>query len=309
MDRRRPHRWLPVAVVVALVGASTASASAATPVSRSAPPRAATPVAVAGSGASDASPGTGRAARRQPADRSIDPVATRLGRAPADEAGPAARVAVRERAPIVLPQAVDDRAPDSFDVRVVRARYEAKVLPKSVVRRVVTVASPSGGSTAPAESNARGASQRTAAPAPARAAAPPPAPAYSGRNQMWVPALGMSGSVAWFPCSRTTPPDHLIYRWGCAGANNVYLMGHAASVFAPLHNAYVAGRLQTGMKVIYADDAGRVRTYAVSFWKVVRPDGDVAWAYAGQGSPSMTLQTCVGAGDSFRLVVRLVAVE
>jgi hypothetical protein len=124
---------------------------------------------------------------------------------------------------------------------------------------------------------------------------------------MWIPALGMSRSVAWFPCSRTTPPDHLMYRWGCAGANNVYLMGHASSVMAPLHNAYVSGRLHAGMKVIYADDAGRVRTYAVSFWKVVRPDGDVGWAYAGQGSPSMTLQTCVGSGDAFRLVVRLVA--
>jgi sortase (surface protein transpeptidase) len=87
----------------------------------------------------------------------------------------------------------------------------------------------------------------------------------------------------------------------------VYLMGHAASVLKPLHDAYVSGRLYKGMKVIYADANGQVRTYSVSYWKVVRPDGDVAWAYAAQSRPSMTLQTCVGAKNSHRLVVRLVA--
>ncbi|HVL53545.1 MAG TPA: sortase [Vitreimonas sp.] len=99
----------------------------------------------------------------------------------------------------------------------------------------------------------------------------------------------------------------MIYRWGCGGSNNVYLMGHAASVLKPLHDAYVSGRLYKGMKVIYADANGQVRTYSVSYWKVVRPDGDVAWAYAAQSRPSMTLQTCVGAKNSHRLVVRLVA--
>ena len=58
-----------------------------------------------------------------------------------------------------------------------------------------------------------------------------------------------------------------MYRWGCAGANNVYLMGHAHSVMKPLHDAYVSGRLREGMKVWYADSNGRVHVYAVRWWK------------------------------------------
>jgi len=58
------------------------------------------------------------------------------------------------------------------------------------------------------------------------------------------------------------------------------------------------------MKVIYADAKGRVTTYAVRWWKVVRPDRG-GFAYAAQSTPSLTLQTCVGARSQFRLVVRL----
>jgi hypothetical protein len=134
-----------------------------------------------------------------------------------------------------------------------------------------------------------------------------PAAGYRGTNHMWIPSLGISRNVSFYACSRTSALAHVVYRWGCGGSNNVYLMGHAASVLKPLHDAYVSGRLRKGMQVIYADGNGRVRTYSVSFWKLVRPDGDVAWAYAAQARPSMTLQTCVGSNSEWRLVVRLVA--
>ena len=84
-------------------------------------------------------------------------------------------------------------------------------------------------------------------------------------------------------------------------------MGHAHSVFKPLHDAYVQGRLKKGMQVVYADSNGRVRTYSVVWWKVVRPTTAAAWAWASQSRPSMTLQTCVGPNGSLRLMVRLVA--
>lgn len=131
----------------------------------------------------------------------------------------------------------------------------------------------------------------------------------TGRNRVWIPALGINRSVSLFPCDRTRPPDNLVYRWGCAGANNVYLMGHAASVFRPLHNAYVAGRLKVGMKAWYADSQGRVRVYAVKFWKVTAPDANIGWAYSALATRSMTLQTCVGSDNAQRLVVRLVEVS
>lgn len=129
--------------------------------------------------------------------------------------------------------------------------------------------------------------------------------AYRGTNHVWIPSLGISRDVAFFPCSRTKPPGHQIYSWGCAGQNNVYLFGHAASVMKPLHDAYYSKRLTVGMQVIHADGNGRVSTYRVSYWKVVSPV-DAGWAFAAQSRPSMTLQTCVGANSEWRLVVRLV---
>ena len=137
----------------------------------------------------------------------------------------------------------------------------------------------------------------------------PRAPVYRGRNHVWIPALGINRSVSSFPCSRSRAPDDYVYRWGCAGRNNVYLMGHAHSVFKPLHDAFVSGRLRKGLKVYYADSTGRVRTYAVSWWKTTRPTTSASWAWAAQSRPSMTLQTCVGANSAFRLMVRLVATD
>jgi sortase (surface protein transpeptidase) len=131
---------------------------------------------------------------------------------------------------------------------------------------------------------------------------------YKGRNHVWIPALGVNRAVSFFPCSSSAYPGNRVYRWGCAGRNNVYLFGHAHSVFKSLHDAYVRGRLSKGMKVIYADNSGKVSTYAVTWWKVTTPDKG-AWAYAGQSRPSLTLQTCVGSRSQYRLIVRLLKVS
>jgi hypothetical protein len=88
-----------------------------------------------------------------------------------------------------------------------------------------------------------------------------------------------------------------VYRWGCAGRNNVYLLSHAWSTFKPLHDAYTAGRLRKGLQVVYADGGGRVHTYAAIWWKVVAPTTAASWAWASLSTPSMTLQTCVGANS------------
>jgi sortase (surface protein transpeptidase) len=129
-----------------------------------------------------------------------------------------------------------------------------------------------------------------------------------GRNHVWIPSLGVSRSVAWFPCSRAAEPGNLVYRWGCAGSNNVYLLGHAWGVFKPLHDAYTRGRLHAGMKAYYADAKGKVHAYAVRLWRVVAPTTAASWAWAAQSTPSMTLQTCVGRNSAYRLMVRLVEV-
>lgn len=131
---------------------------------------------------------------------------------------------------------------------------------------------------------------------------------YTGRNHVWIPALGISRPVYLFACTRKRAPDNLVYRWGCAGHNNVYLLGHAYGVFKPLHDAYVTHRLHVGMVAIYADGNGRIRRFKVTTWRVVDPS-DSNWAVASQPVPSMTLQTCVGPSGSLRLNVRLIAVN
>jgi hypothetical protein len=133
------------------------------------------------------------------------------------------------------------------------------------------------------------------------------AASYRGKNRMWFPALGINRPVYFFPCSSNAYPGNVVYRWGCAGSNNVYLFGHAHSVFKPLHDAYVNGRLRKGMKVSYADSKGKVRTYKLMWWKVTTPTKG-GFAFAAQSRPSLTLQTCVGAKSQYRLIVRFVQV-
>lgn len=147
------------------------------------------------------------------------------------------------------------------------------------------------------------------AKAPATTPKPPvartTAPTYSGTNHFWFPAFGINRAVVLFPCSRQRAPDNYLYRWGCAGRNNVYLMGHASTVLRRLHDGYLAGRLHVGQLAMYADGHGRVRTYRVTTWRVVSPTNS-AWAIASQSVPSMTIQTCIGLK---RLNVRLVAIN
>ena len=134
------------------------------------------------------------------------------------------------------------------------------------------------------------------------------APTYRGKNHFWIPSLGMSYNVHWYGCGQTFYPKNYIYRWGCAGTNNVYLLGHAHSVMKPLHDLYVRGGLRKGMVAVYADAKGRVTKYRVTEWRVVRPT-QIAWQIAAQSRPSMTLQTCVGKDSQYRLNVRLVAFD
>jgi hypothetical protein len=140
---------------------------------------------------------------------------------------------------------------------------------------------------------------------PTATAATASKPTYAGSNRFWIPSLGMKDKVYSFPCSRTRAPDNYMYRWGCAGRNNVYILGHAYGVMKPLHDLYVASRLRKGMVAVYADGAGHVHWYKVTAWRVVLPT-EAAWAIASQPVPSMTLQTCVGKDSRYRLNVRLV---
>lgn len=134
--------------------------------------------------------------------------------------------------------------------------------------------------------------------------AKPPRPIV--RNHLWIPSLGISRGYAWYACGRTSQLANIVYRWGCAGRNNVYLMGHAWGVFKALHDAYLNGTLRKGMVAYWADSVGRVHRFRVTTWQVVKPSV-TAWATAAQPTLSMTLQTCMGGHSQYRLDVRLVS--
>lgn len=134
--------------------------------------------------------------------------------------------------------------------------------------------------------------QATSQPRPAPAA--PAAPRYVGHDHFWFPALGINASVTWYACSRNDYPAPIVYRWGCAGTNNVYLFGHAANAFSALYRAFYASTVKIGQVLIYADHAGVIHPYRIS---VVRLENgalpaDYNWAVGDQPVPSLTLQTC-----------------
>jgi hypothetical protein len=206
--------------------------------------------------------------------------------------------------------ATRDQIADRRDSRAERVRIGVD-LP---TRRAMVATPTLAGRTLTDEPGAKKAAARVAAPSasPARprSSGSGPAPArYHGVNHVWVPSLGINKGVQAFPCSRTRPPDAGVYRWGCAGRNNVYLLSHAWSTFKPLHDAYVRGTLRKGMRVWYADGGGRVHEYRVIWWRVTAPTAAASWAWAALAAPGMTLQTCVGANSEYRLMVRLDRVD
>ncbi len=150
---------------------------------------------------------------------------------------------------------------------------------------------------------------RPAAKPKAATAAPHAGPVvYAGRNHFWLPSLGINQAVYGYPCDSSAPPGPQVYRWGCAGTNNVYLLAHAGGKFAPVHDAYVAGRLKTGMLAIYADSAGHVHYYRLQWVKVTAPLASSHWAWDPQPVSSLTLQTCLGAQSQWRIFVRFLEV-
>jgi hypothetical protein len=245
-----------------------------------------------------------------------------------------ARLHGRPSAPILLlvlaittgwgPAAAPERALDSLSMAGARAG-QAAVADRATHRsaatgQVVAVDDPERShrpiiqpapveQPAKAEKDRAGEHVKASRPAadPPRVAAPKQ-PTYAGRNRFWIPSLGIDDRVHLFECSRQRPPDNFMYRWGCAGDNNVYIMGHAYSVMKPLHDAFARGRLRVGLVAVYADGAGRVTKYRVTEWRVVDPT-ESSWAIADQPVPSMTLQTCVGKDGQLRLNVRLVAIS
>jgi hypothetical protein len=131
---------------------------------------------------------------------------------------------------------------------------------------------------------------------------------YSGVYHLWIPALSLSRDIDDWGCNGGLIPNH-VERWGCAGRNNIYLLGHAWGVFAKIHDGYHSGALHVGLVAFYADKSGVLHRYRVSAIRHVL-NADYAswsgWATGASSTPIITLQTCDGSTSAYRILVRLV---
>lgn len=153
----------------------------------------------------------------------------------------------------------------------------------------------------------------TAKPTPQPTPTPKPGPVYEGTSHFWYPALGVDASWRWYGCDYGGDPDGLgrgVYRWGCGAVNNVYLMSHAWSTFKAIREGYHSGAMKEDQAVWYADGKGKVSQWRVKWIRRVDVDyfnqtaGE--WASNDSAKPIMTLQTCDGRNNEFRIIVRLV---
>jgi hypothetical protein len=130
---------------------------------------------------------------------------------------------------------------------------------------------------------------------------------YTGTYRIWIPALGINQAIHDWGCNGGLIPNRVEY-WGCAEANNLYLLGHAWGVFKPIHDGYHTGALRVGLAVWYADKSGLTHRYRVSEIRHVVTaayDDWIDWATGAMPGPTITLQTCDGAGNEYRILVRI----
>ncbi|MGI8703075.1 MAG: hypothetical protein ACR2JZ_01020 [Candidatus Limnocylindrales bacterium] len=236
-------------------------------------------------------------------DRRLERSATALRQRQAEEAVATARARAAERI---------DRAEAQREAarRIAREKEQREAAALEAARKEAARKEAVRKEAAAAErAKARAAAAaRQSAPAAGGSGGSTNSAAYSGRNHMWYPALGINQPVGWFPCDRAAAPDNYVYRWGCAGSNNVYLLGHAWGKFAALNRAYYNGGLAQGQLVVYADNDGRIHYFRLAWLKTYPPVAEASWAWAGQSQSSLTLQTCVGSNSEERLFVRFTEV-
>lgn len=157
--------------------------------------------------------------------------------------------------------------------------------------------------------------QPTPVPKPEPKPEPKPDPSYQGTTHLWYPALGISANWRWYGCEHGGDPSGLgagVYRWSCVGGKNVYMMSHAWSTFAAVRRGYHSGRMDVGQHAWYADGGGNVAEYRVKWIKRVDTDYFMrtfgSWAAEATSSSVLTLQTCDGSNNQYRIIVRMVAV-
>lgn len=147
----------------------------------------------------------------------------------------------------------------------------------------------------------------TPATAPATEVAVPPDLTRVGR--MRIKGIGLDVPVYRWSCESSGLPNRAL-RWGCTGANNQFIVGHAYGVFHPYYLAYKYRKFKVGMIATFTKPSGSVTKYRLAWVRLVPKSyisngltGEI-WAWGPTARASITLQTCWGATNKYRIVSR-----
>jgi hypothetical protein len=129
--------------------------------------------------------------------------------------------------------------------------------------------------------------------------------AVSGQDRLIIDGLGIDAPIRTTDCNLPIPDG--IWYWPCAGKNNFYLTGHDWGVFHPLQVAYREGRLTPGMVALYSDHDAVIHRYLL-LWVEDLPLATFGTGAVWAATPGavITLQTCDGPTDDYRIIVRFV---
>jgi hypothetical protein len=140
--------------------------------------------------------------------------------------------------------------------------------------------------------------------------APAAAPqALTRLGTLRIRAIGLSVNLYQWTCRDSGIPNRAL-RWRCSGANNQFVFGHAYGVFHPYYLAWARHKLKAGVVALYTDRHGRVTRYKLTWarkvprsyiWKGLTGE---RWAWSATSRPAITLQTCWGPTNAYRIITR-----
>ena len=126
-----------------------------------------------------------------------------------------------------------------------------------------------------------------------------------------VPAIGLYVNVYYWGCGSSTVPN-LALRWGCKPSNNQFIIGHGYGIFNRYLVGYNLKRLRVGIIATFTTTAGKTTRYKLAWTRKVVPTylwsglTGAEWAWENTAIASLTLQTCWGSTNAYRIVTRFV---
>ncbi len=149
--------------------------------------------------------------------------------------------------------------------------------------------------------------------APPPVGTPAPPQTLTRLGTLRIPAIGLSVPLYQWSCSDRTAPN-VALRWRCSGTNNQFIFGHAYGVFHRYYLAWGRHQLKVGIVATFTSRSGHVTRYKLAWSRKVPRNyvwhgqtGD-QWAWNATSRASITLQTCSGATNLYRIVTRFVKV-